>query len=83
MKVAQWKAQATVERARVERCVNTVDDKATISLGRFGIIGHPAITDDESICNVVSLWDEHKGCFKAIGLAGGAERAGPRLQGLV
>jgi hypothetical protein len=38
-----------------------IDDKATISLGRLGIVGHPATIDDELVCHLVtskqsSLW---------------------------
>jgi hypothetical protein len=53
-----------------------IDDKATISLGRLGIVGHPATIDDELVCHLVSLWDEDRGGFKAIGLVGEVERAG-------
>ena len=53
-----------------------IDDKATINLGRLGIDGHAATIDDELVGYLVSLWDEDRGRFKAIGLAGGAERAG-------
>jgi hypothetical protein len=55
-----------------------IDGKATISLGRLGIVGHPATidSDDELVCHLVSLWDEDRGGFKAIGLVGEAERAG-------
>jgi hypothetical protein len=74
MKAAQRKAQATVERTWVERCTHV--DKAVIDLSRLGIVGHPATIDDELVCHLVSLWDEDRGRFKAIGLAAGAERAG-------
>jgi hypothetical protein len=49
---------------------------AVIDLGRLGIVGHPVTIDDELVCHLVLLWDENRGGFKAIGLAGGAERAG-------
>ena len=46
---------------------------ASVGLASFG---HLVTIDDELVCHLVSLWDESRGCFKAIGLAGGAERAG-------
>jgi hypothetical protein len=52
-----------------------IDDKATISLGKLGIVGHPATIDDEFVCHLVSIWDEDGGASKQSGLWV-AERAG-------
>jgi hypothetical protein len=38
-----------------------IDDKATISFGKFGIIGHPTTINGELVCHLVSLWDENGG----------------------
>ena len=35
-----------------------IDDKATISFGRLGIVSHTATIDNELVCNLVSVWDE-------------------------
>ena len=56
MKATQWKTQATVERAWESGI--QIDEKATISFGRLGIVGHTATIDNELVCNLVSVWDE-------------------------
>jgi hypothetical protein len=60
MKAVQWKARATVETGMG----GDIDGKATISLGKLDIVGHPVTIDDELVCRLVSLWDEDGGTSK-------------------
>ena len=73
MTAAQWKAQAKVERTWVGGIqTEYTDDRTTIGSLASLVIQRPST----NLYSIVSLWNEDRGCFKAIGLAGGTERVG-------